>query len=866
MPLPMTAKLSSYRAKRDFGITTEPRGDAAVGPAAAGRFVIQKHDATRLHYDLRLEIDGVFKSWAVTRGPSLDPHEKRLAVEVEDHPLDYGDFEGTIPEGQYGGGTVMVWDRGTWAPEGMTAGDGLAGGDLKFTLQGKKLSGSWVLVRMKRDRSGGKRTNWLLIKHGDARAREGDGEGVLALDRSVASGRTMDEIAAGRGKVPAPFMTARSKLARAKPVERKAPKTSRGAAEGSWPAFIPPQLCTLVDRPPAGPQWAHEVKFDGYRLQLAVRRGTARLSTRKGLDWTAKFPAIAAAAAALPDSVLDGEVVALDAQGSPDFAALQAALAEGSTERLVFFAFDLLGAGDQDLRENPLAARKERLKALLEEAAADHAVLRYVDHFATGGAAVLEAACRISLEGIVSKRLDAPYRSGRSDDWTKAKCRGGHEVVVGGWTDTGGRFRSLLAGVHRDGHLVYVGRIGTGYGAAVLRRLMPALKAHAAEWSPFSGRDAPGRGDGLHWLKPDLVAEIQYAGWTEDGLVRQASFKGLRDDKPAAEVEAEAPARPDEVALRTPAPGSGPVPKAAADATVMGVVVTHPGKALWPEADGGGPVTKLDLARFFEAVGAWMMPHLRGRPCSLLRAPDGIGAAHFFQRHAGAGMSSLLDLIAVGDDDKPYLEVGRVEGLAALAQTGTIELHPGNGRPGEPDVPGRLVFDLDPGPGVMFDTVVEAARRIKDRLDELGLASFCKTTGGKGLHVVAPLARPRRGTGPDWAAAKAFARALCASVMADEPGTFVITSAKKARAGRIYLDYLRNDRLATAVAPLSPRARPGAPVCMPLAWTQVRRGLDPSRYTLRSVPGLLHGSRAWADYNEAEGPLERAVKRLGPVT
>ena len=891
----MNTKLSPYRAKRDFEKTREPSGDAAVRPAQALRFVVQKHDATRLHYDLRLELDGVFKSWAVTKGPSLDPHDKRLAVEVEDHPLDYGDFEGTIPKGQYGGGTVQLWDRGTWAPEGMTPEAGLASGDLKFTLEGEKLHGSWVLVRMKHDRTGGKRTNWLLIKHKDAAAREGDADALLGQDRSVASGRAMEEIAAGRGRAPKPFMVEAAKggrpdavwqsnapakdvdpprtpKARAKAPAPKAttagPRKAKTAQAIAMPEFVPPQLCRLVDHPPVGATWAHEIKFDGYRVQARVTDGQSALRTRKGLDWTEKFTAIAAAFAGLPDCVVDGEIVALDHAGAPDFAALQAAIADGRTDPLVFFAFDLLFADGEDLRALGLVRRKERLKALLEVAAPDAPLLRYVDHFDAGGDAVLKAACRMSLEGIVSKRLDAPYTSGRSDTWTKAKCRGGHEVVIGGWADTDGRFRSLLAGTHKGDHLVYIGRVGTGYGQAVVEQLLPRLKAHAASKSPFSGLNAPKTGKGIHWLDGGLVAEIQYAGWTEDGMVRQASFKGLRDDKPAAEVVAEEPARPT-TPLAEPAASATPkktavVHRPQPNGAVMGVTITHPDKVFWPDDGRGQPVTKLDLARYFEAVGPWLMKHIAGRPCSIVRAPDGIVGEHFFQRHAMPGTSALLTLVKVGEDKKPYLEIDRVEGLAAVAQNGAVELHPWNCIPGQPTVPGRLVFDLDPGPEVEFSAVIAGARAIKDRLEDLGLVSFCKTTGGKGLHVVTPLAAPKKG-GPDWAAAKAFARDVCAAMAADDPAAYLITMAKKARTGRIYLDYLRNDDTATAVAVLSPRARPGATVSMPVAWTEVKKGLDPAAFTLRTVPERLARTKAWADYDEGARPLDRAIKRLGTI-
>ena len=873
-----TNKLSAYQAKRDFTLTAEPSGtvEPVAGPRL--RFVVQKHAATRLHYDLRLELDGVFKSWAVTKGPSLDPHEKRLAVEVEDHPLDYGDFEGTIPEGQYGGGTVQLWDRGYWSPQGMTAEEGLAGGDLKFTLEGEHLHGSWVLVRMKN--WSGKRVNWLLIKHRDAFAHEGDADALLAADRSVASGRPMADIEAGKGRAPKPFMTAEAGGAVAKdavwdssvglaPALRAKGKISgkKPGKPADFPDFVDPQLCQSVERPSNSAGWVHEIKFDGYRIQARISGGAAALRTRKGLDWTHKFSTIAAACKVLPDTILDGEIVALDAHGAPDFAALQAALSEGDTANLVFFVFDLLYADGEDLRPLPLVERKTRLKKILTALPKQGGpLLRFVDHFETGGDAVLLSACKLSLEGIVSKRIDAPYQSGRSDSWTKAKCRAGHEVVIGAWADTAGRFRSLIVGVHRGSHFVHIGRVGTGFGAAKVDALLPRLKAVGADRSPFTGPGAPRSAANIHWVRPDLVAEIEFAGWTGDGMIRQAAFKGLREDKPAAEVVAPAPApaadtelaaspaKPSQIS-RKPAMASG-------SNVVMGVSISRPDKAMWPEAGGDGtPVTKLDLAFYYEAVGPWLIRHLKGRPCSIIRAPDGFAGETFFQRHAMAGSSNLLELVNPLGDRKPYIEIDRVEGLAAVAQVGALELHPWNNDPFHYEVPGRLVFDLDPGPDVEFAAVIKAALKVRDLLQQVGLVGFCKTTGGKGLHIVTPLARAKQDN-PSWADAKTFARAVCEVMAKAAPDRFVINMAKKVRTGRIFLDYLRNDRMATAVAPLSPRGREGAPVSMPLTWSQVKPGLDPLKYTVRSVPALLAKTKAWAEYCDAEQPLSEAIKRL----
>ena len=680
-------------------------------------------------------------------------------------------------------------------------------------------------------------------------------------------------------------MTTRSRAGKANAVWQ-----SKAAPDGHMPKFIEPALCRLLPRPPDEGGWAHEIKLDGYRLQLRVEGGRATLLTRKGLDWTGRFAAIAHAAEALPDCLIDGEAVALNREGVSDFSALQAALSEGRESALVLFAFDLMFLEGRDLRSLPLEQRKEELERVLQALpAASRARLRYLEHFTTPGAAVLESACRLSLEGVVSKRLGAPYESGRTGSWVKAKCRAGHEVVIGGWTSEGTNFSSLIAGVYREGRLVHVGRVGTGFSAAKVRQLMPKLKKLASKENPFGTRVPVRSGRQIHWLKPELVAEIEFAGWTEGGNIRQAAFKGLREDKPAGEVQAEKAAPAEKAEPKAPNVRSasaargrhatsrdGPEADGAArnsrDAggargskqaagAVLGVTISHPDKALWPDAGDGRPVTKRELAEYLAAVGEWMLPHIEGRPCSLVRCPDGIGGQRFFQRHAMPGLSSLISLARVSGDRKPYVQVDRVEGLAALAQIAALELHPWNSIPQQPEVPGRLVFDLDPAPDVDFDAVIEAARELRERLEGWGLESFLKTTGGKGLHVVTPFTQPRNRT-LDWPLVKSFAREVCARMAADSPQRYVLNMAKRARTGRIFLDYLRNDRTATAVAPLSPRAREGAPVSMPLDWKQARAGLDPLKFTIRTARTLLGRSGAWEDYSGSRRPLLPAVEKM----
>jgi bifunctional non-homologous end joining protein LigD len=618
------------------------------------------------------------------------------------------------------------------------------------------------------------------------------------------------------------------------------------------PRFVAPQLCKPVDTPPTGEAWVHELKLDGYRLQLRVEAGKPVLRTRAGLDWTERFPSIANSAAALPDCLLDGEAVALDRKGHPNFAALQATLAGEQHAPIVYFAFDLLHDGHRDLRNEPLATRKNLLRTLIAEG---DPVLRTLDHFAGPGETVLGSACELGMEGIVSKRRDGRYVSGRGDGWTKAKCRGRDEFLIGGWTrDKSGRgLGSLLVGANREGKLVYLGRVGTGFSAALgedlLRRLAP-LRSPA---SPFTGSQ-PARVSDVHWATPELVVEVAYGGWTEaSGLLRHASFIGLREDKPAAEV---APPPPASNVTAAPKPASRPAPR-----TARTLTISHPDRVLWPATDAIPAVTKADLAAFYARFADRILTQIGGRPLTIVRAPEGITGQLFVQRHAMRGHSPLIGTVTIAGKSQPYLHVDDAAGLAALAQISAVELHPWGARIEAPDIPDRLVFDLDPAEGLSFEAVIRAALELRARLEAVGLTAFARVTGGKGMHVVVPLAASRRGAAPGWPEAKQFARLICAMMQRDAPDRYTTTMAKQARGGKIFLDYLRNDRFATAVAGWSPRARPGAPVAYPVAWAAVKPGLDPAGWHL---PTLLHGSPPpdpWADLAASGGDFRDAIMR-----
>jgi bifunctional non-homologous end joining protein LigD len=638
------------------------------------------------------------------------------------------------------------------------------------------------------------------------------------------------------------------------------------------PEFVAPQLCRLVDEPPVGAIWAHEIKFDGYRLQLRVEKGRGILRTRKALDWSHRFPEIAAEARRLPGCMIDGEICALDERGVPSFAGLQQALSGGNTGELIFFVFDLLFLEGVDLRAEPVSVRKEMLAQLIAKTKGlGH--FRYVEHFAISGATFLKSACRANLEGIISKRLDAPYRSGRSDLWTKEKCRGGQEIVIGGWWGGPSKIRSILVGAYKGDDFVYMGRIGTGFNSENSGPVLRALKKVVRPKSPFTAGIKPPRAKEITWVEPKIVAEVEYATVTHDGLLRQASFKALREDKPAHSVVVEQamPVREAEelsegetamsvsAARRTPAKASA----AHGSNAVAGIIISHPEKVLWPATKTAAPLTKFDLARYYESAAPKMLPHIAGRPISLVRAPDGINGEKFFQRHVLAGVAHVTPMPVAGEK-KPFHSVDTVEGLVALAQAAVLEIHPWGCKPGDPETPERLIFDLDPAPDVSFARVVEAAKEVREALVACGFTPFVKTTGGKGIHVVVAIEGTRR-QAITWDEAKAFALAVSERVARALPDRYVTNMAKKQRGGKIFLDYLRNGRMATAVAPWSPRAREGGPISVPLTWAQLKKDLNPAAFTIATAAPLLKPADPWKDLANTAVSLEAAKKKLAKL-
>jgi bifunctional non-homologous end joining protein LigD len=823
--------LEAYRSKRNFKATAEPEGREPH--ESSNIFVVQKHDATRLHYDFRLALDGVLKSWAVTRGPSLSPGEKRLAVAVEDHPLEYGDFEGTIAEGEYGGGSVILWDRGTWTPIGDPH-RGLKKGHLEFELDGQKLKGRWHLVRL-RPRAREKHENWLLIKGDDEYARAAQDPDILEeRPESVKTGRLIDAVA---GEPPGWS----SKTGR---IERADPSAVDGVLLAPMPGFVEPMLAALAKSPPAGDRWLHEVKFDGYRLQAHIVDGRVTLWTRSGLDWTEKFgDDVRASLRSLPlqSGALDGEMVVENTSGVSEFSLLQADLSEARHDRFLYYVFDCLYLDGYDLREAALIRRKELLGRLL---GAGGGVVRYSSHFEEDGRLVLQRACALGLEGIVSKLGRSTYVSGRGKSWVKCKCSARQEFVIAGYVpSTTGRkaIGSLALGVYEGPSLRYVGRVGTGFSSGAAEALYARLEKMRVPSSPFAGRLDANEARNVRFVRPELAAEVDFRGWTADGLLRQASFQGLRDDKPAREIVRESTM-------------ASPVAQERPESSVK---LTHPDRVYWPDVG----LTKQGLADYYAEVWRLIAPFVVGRALALVRCPDGIGGQTFFQKHAWKGLNRNIVLVKDPAEPEALISIRDFDGLMALAQSAALEIHPWGSTVADWERPDMIVMDLDPGEDVAWPSVIAAAQEVRSRLTSAGLAAFVKTSGGKGLHVVSPV-KPKA----DWPAAKAFAKAIADAMAADSPELYVSTIPKARRHGKILIDYLRNQRGMTAVAAYSTRARTGAPVSMPLGWDELAPEIGPAYFTVRNTPTRLSSLAAdpWADFRAAAAPIE-ARKAGKPV-
>jgi len=944
--------LEEYRNKRDFGKTPEPSGARKPELSKVGLlYVIQKHAARRLHYDFRLELDGVLLSWAVPKGPSLNPRDRRLAARVEDHPLEYGSFEGTIPPGEYGAGTVELWDRGTWEPEGDPHA-GLGKGDFKFTLHGQKLKGSWVLVRMKPRPGREDKEEWLLIKHRDEYAVDGDGEAILRdEDRSVASGRTLEEIAeqaeasVWHGDLPADQQTD------VRPGEEF--RLDPGALSNAKrvreiPRFVKPELATLVKRAPEGEGWLHEVKFDGYRAISRFENGRVEMYSRNGKDWTHNFRLIADDLARLPveTAMLDGEVVVQMPDGTTSFQELQNVLgtdqsgkyprptrptadttperpesvaragqsSEGADEggrtasggRLLYYVFDLLYLNGYELLDAPIEERKQLLERLLARQPGGPGATRllYSDHITGGGPALFNDACNFGLEGMMSKKAGSRYRPGwRGSEWLKTKCRQEQEFIIGGFTEPAGTrvgFGALLLGIHEDGGLRYVGKVGTGFNDRLLLDLGRRLRDMEIEQPPFAPetKRVP---KGSHWVRPELVAEVAFSEWTRDGDIRHPSFKGLREDKPPADVVQERPSDPADTekapppAKRSTSKASAKSDQAAAERAAVAprrgrtrekapprkssgesVTLTHPDKVFWP-ADG---VTKQGLADYYVRVAPLMLPYVLHRPIAMVRCPEGVEGVSqtprqtggkpgpcFFHKHPSVDFKGPLDVVTIVESGgpQPYLAITEAGSLTALAQMGVLEIHIWGATWPDIEHPDMIVFDFDPDSAVEWKALADAARLMRDVLEQLGLRSFVKTTGGKGLHVVAPIV-PKE----DWQTVRNFCKAIADSLVVAAPDRYTANMSKAKRTGKIYVDYVRNTRGSTSIAPYSTRAKEHATLSVPLRWQELSGRVRPDTYTIGNFGARLRRLKGdpWEGFVEAgrDQTITAAMKQAVGLT
>lgn len=801
-------RLKTYKAKRDFAKTPEPTPKIGT-KASKAQFVVQKHDARRLHFDLRLEIAGVLKSWAVPKGPSLISGVKRFAVQTEDHPIGYLEWEGVIPKGEYGGGTMIVWDRGTWTPVG-DASQGLEKGHLQFVLSGQRLKGLWDLVRL--SGSNEHTISWLLIKRSDEHAVSSESkEPVLLEHDSILSKRSNRELA--DQNATRPDHEARQKIKK----QRKGPLPDvarlPGARKGILPVFIEPSLAKLADRPPAGPDWLHEIKYDGYRIQARLDGDKVQLLTRKGLDWTKRFPKIAKALKLLPLSsgLLDGELIVQDESGLSSFGGLQSDLKTGRHDRMVYWLFDMMYCEGVNLTGVSLVERKQALQTMLSTLPEDSPV-RFSEHLDTTDGDLLQHACRLGLEGIVSKQASSKYISLRGEHWIKSKCNLRQEFVIVGYvprTATKKAVGSLVLAYYDKDVLVHAGRVGTGYTQQTAVDLMKRLQPLETSQPRFTSALPAGSSRGVKWVKPTLVAEIEYRGWGSDGLLRQASFKGLREDKPPTDIRLEQA-------------GGGAKNRPAVPSNFN---LTHPERVLWEDAG----ITKEGLADFYAAIADWILPHIKDRLLSLVRCPSGTSGVCFYAKHIWKGADASLQVVNLGDGE-PMVAIKDLKGLLALVQASVLEIHPWGSTVKDLERPDRLIFDLDPGDDIYWDSVVAAAEEVRDRLQHHKLTSYVKTTGGKGLHVVVPL-KPMA----TWADAKKFCQSLAEAMAQDSPQTYVSVMTKSRRRGRIFLDYLRNQRGATAVAAYSTRARPGAPVSVPVTWQELSTGIRANQFTVKNL-------------------------------
>lgn len=867
--------LNAYNQKRDFTKTHEPAGKKTR--KAGFSYLVQKHAASHLHYDFRLELDGVLKSWAVPKGPSLDPVVKRLAVEVEDHPVDYGDFEGTIPQREYGGGTVMLWDKGVWEPLSDPHA-GLQKGRLEFDLQGEKLKGRWLLIRTARKVS---KPQWLLIKRTDDDSHAGTDDKILYdAPKSVLTGRSMEEIAEGkkakRLKAPKPSVQSSVKIVAGKAT----PETSLVLIEqktAKFPSFIKPELATLVDDVPEGDDWIHEIKFDGYRMQCHVQNGRVTIYSRNGNDWTSKLPELKAALKDLPvkNIILDGELVSVNDDGTTNFQSLQNAFRDRRTQFLSIYFFDALHLNGKSLLGCTLMDRKASLEALLRNVDRS-GPLQYSKHIVGQGSTYAEKAKKLGLEGIICKRADSPYRSARRNDWLKVKVVHKEEFVIGGFTAPAGSrvgLGALLVGYHdKEKRLLYAGKVGTGFDEKTLKVLQKKLEKLSQRSNPFDLKVSNARpSPKATWVKPELVAQIRYGSITRDKVLRHAVFEGLREDKPANDVVLDQP-MPVERAIKI---GNKTVSHQRKTRTTTvrtlgktakssdkfeGIRLTSQDKVLYPNTG----ITKLDLAAYYHDMSEWILPHVKKRPLVLVRCPEGLGESCFYQKHPGSGTPKEVRLISIQEKDEEdnYAVVDNIRGLTSLAQVGALELHAWGSTESNLDKPDRLIFDLDPDPGVEWKLVVNGARQIRKLLDQLKLQSYVKTTGGKGLHVVVPI--DRRNT---WGEAKLFSRLIAQFIESDEPDRYVVSMSKAARKGKIFIDYLRNDRGSTSVVPYSPRAREGAPVSTPLAWDELSVRIRSDKFNLENIRSRMSKltSDPWKEIHSTRQSIGAALKQLQNV-